>query len=131
MDPQARGATLIDTEIVASKDKVADFCRAVSSPTAAQTATLALFFGPTVGSESTLVEGIDLDLSRALLGTLSYTWQRPFVPGERVRVQVTFEDVYDRGDNQFGVVVAEFRDQADQLVQRQSATFIERGGARR
>lgn len=127
MDESVRGAVLVDETVEVDDRLLTGLARAIGSGSAVATSRLVPFFGPTVGGESVVVEGIGLDLSRALLGGLSYEWHRPFEEGETVAVRVTVDDVFERGSNQFGVIVAEFFDSADELVQRQTATFIERG----
>ncbi|THJ25641.1 MaoC family dehydratase N-terminal domain-containing protein, partial [Candidatus Frankia alpina] len=111
-------------------DVLAALVRAVGSPAGAATAALVPYFGAAVGGESTAVDGLGLDLSRALLAGIDYDWRRPFAPGERVHVRVTVEDVFRKGANQFGLLAAEFTDAAGDLVQRQTVTFIERGSGK-
>lgn len=127
MDESARGAVLVEETVEVDRRLLGQLTRAIGSDSAASTSRLVPFFGPTVGGEDVVVDGIGLDLSRALLGGLSYEWHRPFEEGEALSVRVTVEDVYERGSNQFGVIVADFADSAGELVQRQTATFIERG----
>ena len=126
MHEHAKGSVLCEVREVVSAARLRALARAIGTESGAQTATLAPFFGPTVGGEGTVVEGLGLDLSRALLGGVSYEWQRPFRPEETVSVRVTVDDVYSRGRNQFGVVVAEFRGGDGELIQRQTTTFVER-----
>ena len=129
MHEHAKGSVLCELQEVVSNARLRALARAIGTASGEQTATLVPFFGPTVGGEGMIVEGLGLDLSRALLGGVSYQWERPFRPEETVRVRVTVDDVYTRGRNQFGVVVAEFRDDDDALIQRQTTTFVERQAA--
>lgn len=129
MHEHAKGSVLCDVKEVVSPARLRALARAIGTESSEQTASLVPFFGPTVGGEDTVVEGLGLDLSRALLGGVSYEWERPFRPEETVSVRVTVDDVYTRGRNQFGVVRTEFRDQDDELIQRQTTTFVERVGA--
>ncbi|WP_214369818.1 MaoC family dehydratase N-terminal domain-containing protein [Pseudonocardia sp. H11422] len=130
MREDAKGTTLVEDELTVSTATLQALGRAIGTPGAGDTATLVPYFGAVIGGESTVVDGLGLDLSRALLAGIGYEWHRPFVPDERVRVRVVVEDVYAKGANQFGIVVAEFADLDGALVQRQSITFIERGGNR-
>jgi hypothetical protein len=125
---EAEGQSLYEDDRVVDDGQLADLRRALGTESAAQTATLVPFFGPTVGGEATVTEGLGLDLSRALLGGIEYDWRRPFEPGERVHVSVHVESVVTKGSNQFGVLVAEFTGADGDVIQRQSTTFIERGG---
>lgn len=129
MHEHAKGSLLCEVREVVSTARLRALARAIGTESGEQTATLISFFGPTVAGEGTVVDGLGLDLSRALLGGVAYEWTRPFRPEEEVQVRVTVEDVYSRGRNQFGIVVAEFRDSADELIQRQTTTFVERQAA--
>lgn len=126
MDLEAAGKVLQEREEVISAARLDGVARAIGGKWAEDTASLVPFFGPTVGGEATAVQGLGLDMSKALLGGLSYEWVRPFVRGETVTATVYVERVFDKGTNRLGVVVSEFRDTSGALVQRQSATFVER-----
>lgn len=129
MHAEAKGKTLVEDDLTVSAATLTALERAIGTSSGAGTATLVPWFGATVGGESTAADGLGLDLSRALLAGISYEWERPFAAGETVHVRVAVEDVYRKGANQFGVVVAEFTGADGALVQRQSVTFIERGMA--
>lgn len=124
---QAKGETLDERELTISAGHVEAFTAVLGTSSAAHTATLVPFFGAAVGGEDTAVNGLGLDLSRALLAGIDYQWSRPFVVGETVRARLFVEDVFTKGANQFGVLVAEFTEPDGAAVQRQSITFIERG----
>lgn len=126
MHEHAKGTVLYDGDQVVATHRLRSMATALASDHADQTATLVPFFGPTVGGERTVVDGLGMDLSRTLLGSVSYEWHRPFAPEETVHVRVNVDDVYTKGSNHFGVVVAEFRDGHGRLIQRQSTTFVER-----
>ena len=129
MRQDAKGAVLFEGEQHVRADQLDNLAAAIGTESAAKTATLVPFFAPTVGGEVTVTnpEGLALDLSRALLGGVTYQWQRPFLRDEVVRVRVVVDDVHTKGGNTFGVVAAEFTDLDGQMIQRQTATFIERG----
>ena len=130
MHEHAKGTVIHEGQEVVSSARLRALARAIGTPTGEQTATLVPFFGPTIGGEGTIVEGLGLDLSRALLGGLTYEWRRPFRSEETVTVRVSVGDVYTRGRNEFGIVVTEFLgDGGTELIQRQSTTFVERQAA--
>jgi acyl dehydratase len=129
MKIDAQGATVSEGQEVISEARLTEFAAILGTTSGAETATLVPFFGPTVAGEKKFVEVLGLDLSRAMLAGVNYEWVRPFEAGETVAVNVFIDKVFDKGSNRFGVVVAEFRDQAQQLIQRQSSTFIERTAA--
>jgi hypothetical protein len=124
-----KGQTLFEVQRTIDEHKLEELTTALNSTTASQTATLVPFFGPTIPGEELFVELLGLDLSRALLAGISYTWARPFTVGERVNVKVSVEDLFEKSGMQFVVVMSEFTDQAGELVQTHKATFIERGAA--
>lgn len=125
----AKGATVHEGEEVLSESRLAELAAALGTTSGAETATLVPYFGPTVAGEARFVEVLGLDLSRAMLGGLTYEWVRPFRAGETVAVKIFIDKVFDKGSNRFAVVVAEFHDVERQLIQRQSSTFIERAAA--
>jgi hypothetical protein len=124
---EAQGASIHRGAEVVSAQRLAGLAKALGSRSSAETAHLVPFFGPTIAGEEHFVDVLGLDLSRALLGGLSYEWVRPFREDETVDVAVFVDKIFDKGDNRFGIVVTEFKDSAGALIQRQSATFIERG----
>jgi len=124
-----KGQTLFELERSVDELKLEELATALATDTAAETAALVPFFGPTIPGELRFVELLDVDLSRALLGGLSYRWNRPFRPGEKVSAKVFVEDVYEKSTNQFAIVTAEFRDADGEVIQVHKATFIERGAA--
>jgi hypothetical protein len=124
-----KGQTLFEVQRTIDEHKLEELTTALNSATASETATLVPFFGPTIPGEELFVELLGLDLSRALLAGINYTWTRPFKAGERVNVKVSVEDVFEKSGMQFVVVTSDFTDQAGELVQSHKATFIERGAA--
>jgi hypothetical protein len=129
MDLNAKGRVVLETELRVEPVKVAELVAAIGTPTAADTAPLVSFFGATIGGDDRLVAALGMDLSRALLSGHRYDWQRPFEPGETVQARLVVEDVFEKGANQFAVLLAEFRDTAGELIQSQHTTFIERSAS--
>ncbi len=127
MNREIKGKTIVDTEITVDEARIRDLVSAIGTSSAADTATLVPFFGPTAAGEKSVVGPLGMDLSKALQGGQAYEWHRPFCPGERVNLRVWVEDVTERDSLQFAVVVAEFRDASGGLIQRQRTSFVERG----
>lgn len=127
MNLDAKGRTVVDTELVVDPGKLELLERAIGTATAATTARLVPFFGPTAAGQDSVVEPLGLDLSRALQGGQAYEWHRPFEPGETIRFRVRIEDIFDRGDMQVATVVSEYEGVDGKLIQRQQTVFIERG----
>jgi hypothetical protein len=126
---EAEGSTVYRGKEVVDTHRLNGLAWALGSASAEETARLVPFFGPTMAGETHFVDVLGLDLSRALLGGITYEWVRPFRDGETVESRVVIDKVFDKGSNRFGVVVAEFTDGDGALIQRQSSTFIERGAA--
>lgn len=126
MNLSSKGETVVTVTQRVEPVKLEELRRALGTSSAADTARLVLYFGPTIAGEKPLVECLGMDLSRALLAGQSYEWARPFEPDETVTVTVTIDDVFEKGDNTFGIVGTSITDSNDQVVQRQRTTFIER-----
>lgn len=127
MREEAKGTTLAEVDLLVSAAVLGALEKTLGTASAADTARLVPYFGAVIGGEATAVDGLGLDLSRALLAGIDYEWHRPVTPGETLRARVVVEDVYTKGANQFGVLAADFTDAEGRLVQRQKITFIERG----
>jgi len=126
MNRSAKGQTLIEVSQRVEPVKLAELAAAIGTASGSETARLVPYFGPTIAGEQLLVDLLGLDLSRALLVGQSYEWRRPLDPGETVTIRVFIEDVYQKGENTFGVVATEIRDGSGGIVQQQRTTFIER-----
>jgi len=129
MDLGSKGRVVYEARLRVEPVKLAELEAAIGTPTAAETASLVLFFGATMGGDDRLVAALEMDLSRALLSGHRYQWQRPFQPGETVDARLTVDDVFEKGTNQFAVLRAEFRDASNDLIQTQLTTFIERAAS--
>ena len=129
MKESMKGQTLFEVERTIDELKLDELTTALATESAPETATLVPFFGPTIPGELLFVERLEMDLSRALLGGISYQWERPFRPGEKVSVKVFVEDLYEKSNLQFAIVTSEFRDADDAVIQVHKATFIEQGAS--
>jgi hypothetical protein len=127
VDTSLKGETLFAITRTVDAGKLDELAQAIGTPSAAQTATLVPFFGPSLQGEAFVRDRLDLDLTRALMGGIAYEWHRPFVAAEKVDVRLFVEDIYQKGESTFAIVTTEFRDAGGGLIQRQRATFIERG----
>jgi acyl dehydratase len=127
MKLEAKGALIHEASMTVELPQLERLGAAIGTTSAAESAGLVTWFGATVGGDGPLVDALHMDLSRALLTGQGYRWRRPFQVGEDVSVRVVVDDVYEKGGNQFAVVLAEFRDAEGELIQAQTTTFIERG----
>jgi hypothetical protein len=126
VDLESKGRIVHEATLQAEPTKLRELEAAIGTESAAQTVPLVAWFGATIGGDACLVEALGMDLSRALLSGHRYDWRRPFRSGETITARLTVEDVYEKGRNQFAVLLAEFRDADGELVQAQHTTFIER-----
>ena len=108
MNLDAKGKTVVDTELTVDPERLGYLEKAIGTDSAAETARLVPFFGPTAAGQDSVVEPLGLDLERALQGGQAYEWHRAFEPGETVRFRVRIEDVFDRGDMQTATVVSTY-----------------------
>ena len=125
MNQQSKGSVRAETVRTVSEEKLDELATALDTDTAAGTAHVLAFFGVTLAGEGAVLDVLQGDPSRALMVGQACQWNRPFRSGEQVRAKVYVEDVYQRGDNEFAVVVSEFRDSLGVLIQSQRTTFIE------
>jgi hypothetical protein len=130
MKQDSLGKVLVDTKLVVGEQRVDLLARAIGTSTGRETALRVAFFGPTAAGQGSVVDALELDLTRALQGGQAYEWHRSFVPGETVHLRVTVEDILDKGSLELATILAEFRGQNGDLIQRQRTTFIERAAAR-
>ena len=127
MRQDLKNQVLLRVSIKAHKVKLDELEQALgATPTAARTASVGLFFGPTVVGYRRFVDTINLDLDRALLGGHEVTWVRPFVSDEPVQAVMTMVDHSLKGSMEFGVFETTFSTPAGELIQTQRTTFIER-----
>lgn len=127
MDESVKGKVLFEDEDALSPHQIETLAAAIGSSTGKETATLVPYFGPSIAGERALVDALNIDLKKALLGTQSYEWARAFRPGERVGIRVYVDDAYTKGNLRFAAVVSEFKDEQSELICRQRTVFIERG----
>jgi hypothetical protein len=122
-----KGQQLLSVSLVAHSIKLDEIAHALGdTPSAAQTARLGLFFGPTVVGYRDFIEAIDLDLERALLGGHETIFARPFNPDEPVRAEMTMVDHQEKNGMEIGVFETRFTTPAGEAIQTQRTTFIER-----
>jgi N-terminal half of MaoC dehydratase len=127
MRSDRKGQQLLSVSLVAHSIKLAEVAHALGdTPSAADTARLGLFFGPTVVGYRDFVEAIDLDLERALLGGHEISFVRPFNADEPVKAEMTMVDHQDKNGMEIGVFETRFTTPAGESIQTQRTTFIER-----
>lgn len=125
MNLDTLGKVIVETDLVVEPDSLQQLAEAIGTDTAAATAARVPFFGPTAAGQDSVVEPIDMDLSRTLQGGQAYEFHRAFTPGETVRLTVSVEDILDKGSFQLATVLSEFRGADGDLIQRQRTTFVE------
>jgi hypothetical protein len=127
MRSDRKGQRLLSVSLVAHAIKMDELAHALGdTPSAADTARLGLFFGPTVVGYRDFVAAVDLDLERALLGGHETIFARPFERDEPVRAEMTMVDHQDKNGMEFGVFETRFTTPAGEPIQTQRTTFIER-----
>lgn len=129
MNRNVAGQKIVDAELVVDPARLEQLAAAVGTAGAARSALLMPFFAATAAGQSSVVGPIELDMTRALQGGLSFEWHRPFRPGETVRLQVEVLDVLEKPGSAVATLVGEFRAVDGELIQRQQVVFIERGAS--
>lgn len=126
MNAQMLGKTLLRTQTRAHAVKIDELQALLGTASAAQTARLVPFFGPTVAGEAAFVQALGLNLDRALLAGHALDFERPFVPDEPVDVELVLAEYSEKNNMQFGTIETRFSTPGGELIQRQKTTFIER-----
>lgn len=122
-----KGQKLLGVTVKAHAVKMEELARALGdTPSAAETARIGLFFGPTIVGEQKLVEAIGLDLGRALLGGHEIAWTRPFDADEPVHAEMTMVEHTEKNGMEIGVLETRFTTPSGEPIQTQRTTFIER-----
>jgi len=129
MKPELKGTVLKTHRTRAYANKIAELAQTLGTPTAEETARIALFFGVTIARDFEITEKMGLVIERALMAGHEIRWNRPFEPDEEVVVTVTLSDVQDKGPNRMAVVESRFETPGGDEIQTQLSTFILLGGA--
>jgi acyl dehydratase len=131
MIPELKGKVLKTHKTRAYAAYMKDLEATLGTPTAAETARVALFFGVTIARDFDVLEKMGMVLNETLMGGHEIAWARPFEPDEEVEVTVTLADVQDRGKNRIAVIESLFQTPGGEEIQRQYSTFVHLGGAGR
>jgi hypothetical protein len=129
MIPELKGTVLKTHRTRAYASRMADLEAALGTPSAAETARIALFFGVTIGRDFDITDKMGMVMDQTLMGGHEITWTRPFEPDEEVVVTVTMADVQDKGKNRIAVIESRFDTPDGEEIQRQYSTFVHLGGA--
>lgn len=126
MKSELKGQVFMTADTRADAVKMAELAIILSTPTAQQTASVALFFGPTVSGSQKFVDALGLDLRGTLLGGHEVSWTRPFVPDEPLKAELRLVDYTEKNGVEIGVIETRFTTPKGDLVQFQRTTFLER-----
>lgn len=126
MKSELKGQVIMTAETRADAVKLAELATILGTPSAQKTASVSLFFGPTVSGSQKFVEALGLDLRRVLLGGHEISWVRPFVPDEPLKAELRLVEHTEKNGAEIGVVETRFTTPKGDLVQSQRTTFIER-----
>ena len=126
MKSERKGQVLLSADVRADAIKLREMAAILDTPTAQQTASVSLFFGPTVSGSQKFVDAIGLDLRRALLGGHEISWTRPFVADEPLKAELRLVEYTEKNGTEIGIIETRFTTPKGELVQTQRTTFIER-----
>jgi len=118
------GQVLKRVRTKAYASRMAEIEQLLGTPSAAETARIALFFGFTIGRDLELPRVIGMVMERSLMMGHDMHWTRPFAPDEDVEVTVTLREVIDKPDREIAVVETIFETPAGEEIQRQRSTFV-------
>ena len=127
MRSDIKGREILKADVVAHRVKLLEVAHALGdTSTADASASVGLFFGPTVVGYRQFVDAVDLDLTRALLGGHEIAWTRPFEPDEPVVAAMTMTEHSERNGMEIAVFETRFTTPDGEPIQTQRTTFIER-----
>ena len=125
MKPDLKGSHLKTIQTRAHAAKIAELAKILGTETAEETARVALFFGVTASWDLTIPNMIGADMEKVLMAGHELRWERPFEPDEEVVIDISLDDVFDKGDRRFAIVRSVFSTPAGDLIQEQRSTFTQ------
>ena len=124
MNTDLVGKVLKRVRTKAYANRMAEIEQLLGTPSATETARIALFFGFTIGRDLELPAAAGMVMERSLMLGHEMRWNRPFVPDEEVDVTVTLKEIVDKPDREIAVVESIFETPAREEIQRQISTFV-------
>lgn len=124
MNRELIGQTLKTVRTKAHAAWLRDLERVLGTPSAAETARIALFFGFTIGRDLELPQRVGMVMERTLMLGHDISWKRPFEPDEEVDVTVILDEIQDKPDREIAIVDSIFSTPAGEEIQRQRSTFV-------
>ncbi len=124
MNTELVGQVLKRVRTKAYASRMAELAQLLGTPSAAETARIAIFFGFTIGRDLELPRVTGMVMERSLMMGHEMHWTRPFFPDEEVEVTVTLKNVIDKPDREIAVVETIFDTPAGAEIQRQCSTFV-------
>ena len=124
MNTDLVGRVLKRVRTKAYANRMAEIEQLLGTPSAAETARIALFFGFTIGRDLELPNVAGMVMERSLMLGHEMRWNRPFVPDEDVEVTVTLKEIVDKPDREIAVVETIFETPSKEEIQRQYSTFV-------
>ena len=105
--------------------KITELARILGTETAEETARVCLFFGTTLNGDLEVPLKMGAVMDQVLMVGHELNWSRLFEPDEPVEVEVTLDDVFDKGDRRFAVVKSVYASPAGEEIQTQISTFTQ------
>lgn len=124
MKPELKGKIVHRSRTRAYRARMDDLEATLGTPSAAETARVAIFFGATAGRDLSIMDDIGVDMAKTLMAGHELEWNRPFEPDEDVDVTVTLEDVFDKDGKRFSILKAVYATPDGEEIQTQRSTFL-------
>jgi acyl dehydratase len=68
---------------------------------------------------------IACEMDKVLMAGHELRWTRPFEPDEDIVIEITLDDVFDKGPKRFAVVRSRFTTPEGEEIQQQFSTFTQ------
>lgn len=124
MKPELKGQVVQQSRTRAYRARMEDLAATLGTPSAAETARVAIFFGAVAGRDLAIMDAIGVDMAKTLMAGHELDWKRPFEPDEAVEITVTLDDVFDKDGKRFAILKAVFATPDGEEIQTQKSTFL-------
>jgi len=124
MKPELKGQVIHQARTRAYRSRMEDLEATLGTPSAAETARVAIFFGATATRDLSLMDAIGVDMAKTLMAGHELEWSRPFEPDEDIDVTVTLDDVFDKDGKRFSILKSVYATPDGEEIQTQKSTFL-------
>lgn len=124
MKLELKGQIVHQSRTRACRSRMEDLEATLGTPSAAETARVAIFFGAVANRDLSIMDAIGVNMAKTLMAGHELEWNRPFEPDEDVDITVTLDDVFDKDGKRFSILKAVYATPDGEEIQTQRSTFL-------